>query len=132
MKRQVGLWIDHRKTVIVMVSGETEEITQIASNMEKHVRYSGAAEQVKGEDQLDRRFSDHLTKYYDDVISHVRDAESILILGPGEAKGEFVKRLGSEGLGGRIVGIETADKMTDHQIAAIVRQHFTARSAHGV
>jgi len=132
MKKQVGLWIDHRKTVVVTVSGETEEITQIESHMEKHVRYSGAAEQVKGEDQVDRRFSDHLTKYYDEVISHVRDAKSILILGPGEAKGEFVKRLGSEGLGERIVGIETADKMTDHQIAAIVRQHFTASSAHGV
>lgn len=96
MNKQVGLWIDHRKAVIVTVSGEKEEITEIVSNMEKHVRYSGAAEQVKGEDQLDRRFSDHLTKYYDDVILHIRDAASILILGPGEAKGEFVKRLGSE------------------------------------
>jgi hypothetical protein len=30
----------------------------------------------------------------------------------------------NEGLGGRIVGIETVDKMTDRQIAAKVRQHF--------
>jgi stalled ribosome rescue protein Dom34 len=124
MKKDVGLWIDHRKTVMVTVSGEKEEITEIASNMEKHVRYSGAADQVKGEDQVDRRFSDHLTKYYDDVISHIPDAASILILGPGEAKGEFAKRLQSEGLGASIVGVETVDKMTDRQIAAIVREHF--------
>lgn len=128
MKREVGLWIDHRKTVVVAVSGETEEVTQIASDVGKHVRYSGAAQDVSGEDQRDRRFSDHLSKYYDDVISRVRDAESILILGPGEAKGEFVKRLESEGLGGNIVGVETVDKMTDRQIAAIVRQHFPAKS----
>jgi stalled ribosome rescue protein Dom34 len=82
-----------------------------------------------GEDQLDRQFSDHLTNYYDEVISHIRDAESILIMGPGEAKREFVKRLGSEGLGERIAGVETVDKMTDRQIAAIVREHFTAGSA---
>ena len=124
MKRGMGLWIDHKKTVIVMVSGETEEITQIASNVEKHVQYSGAAQEISGEDQRDRRFSDHLSKYYDEVISRVRDAESILILGPGEAKGEFVKRLQSENLGGRIVGVETVDKMTDRQIAARVRQQF--------
>lgn len=124
MKKEVGLWIDHRKAVIVTVSGETEEITQIASNMEKHVRYSGAAREVSSEDQRDRRFSDHLSKYYDEVMSHVRDAESILILGPGEAKGEFVKRLDSEDLGGRVVGVETVDKMTDRQIAARVRQQF--------
>jgi hypothetical protein len=27
-------------------------------------------------------------------------------------------------LGDRIVGVETTDKMTDHQIAAKVREHF--------
>jgi stalled ribosome rescue protein Dom34 len=124
MKKEVGLWIDHRKTVIVTVSGETEEITQIASNMEKHVRYSGAAQEVSAEDHRDRQFSDHLDKYYDRVISHIRGAESILILGPGEAKGELVKRLQRQDLGGRIVGVETVDKMTDRQIAARVRQQF--------
>jgi stalled ribosome rescue protein Dom34 len=109
-----------------MLSGETEEIVQIASNMEKHVRYSGEAEEISGEDQRDRRFSDHLSKYYDEVISHIRDAEFILILGPGEAKGELAKRLQSNDLGGSIVGVETVDKMTDRQVAAIVRQHFAA------
>jgi len=128
MKKEVGLWIDHRKTVIVTVSGETEDTMQIASDVGRHVRYSGAAQAVSGEDQRDRRFSDHLSKYYEEVISRIRDAESILIFGPGEAKGEFVKRLQSEGLGGRIVGIETVDKMTDRQIAARVRQHFLAQS----
>jgi stalled ribosome rescue protein Dom34 len=128
MKKKVGLWIDHRKTVIVMLSGETEEIVQIASNVDKHARYSGEAEDVSPEDQRDRRFSDHLSKYYDEVISRVRDAESILVLGPGEAKGEFVKRLQHEGLSGLIVGVETDDKMTDRQIASRVRQHFLALS----
>ena len=128
MKTKVGLWIDHRKTVIVMVSGETEEIARITSDAGKHVQYSGAAQALSGEDQRDRRFLDHLGKYYDEVISRVRDAESILIFGPGEAKGEFVKRLESEGLGGRIAGVETVDKMTDRQIAARVRQHFPAQS----
>ena len=33
------------------------------------------------------------------------------------------ERLEKKGLGGRIVGIETADKMTDRQIAAKVRRH---------
>jgi len=58
------------------------------------------------------------------VISYIRDAESILIFGPGEAKGELEKRLAAQGLGKRIVGIETTDKMTDGQIAAKVREHF--------
>jgi len=51
-------------------------------------------------------------------------ADSILLFGPGEAKGEFEERLASKGLGGRVVGVETVDKMTAPQIAAKVRQHF--------
>ena len=126
MKRDVGLWIDHRETIIVSVTDKGEETSVIRSDMEKHVRYSGAAQEDSAEDQRDARFTGHLNKYYDQVISRIRDAESILILGPGEAKGELEKRLKNKELGGRIVGIETVDKMTDRQIAAKVRQHFSA------
>jgi stalled ribosome rescue protein Dom34 len=128
MKREVGLWIDHRKTVIVSFTDKGEETSLIRSDMEKHVRYSGPPQEDSAEDQRDRRFTGHLNKYYDHVISCIRDAESILIFGPGEAKVELQKRLESEALGGRVVGIETVDKMTDRQIAARVRQHFPKRS----
>ena len=126
MKSAAGLWIDHSKAVIVIVSDEGEETKQIESGMERHVRFSGGSrsEQGGGEDQQDRQFTGHLNIYYDTVIAHLRDAESILLFGPGEAKGELKKRLANKGLGGRIVGIETVDKMTDRQIAAKVREHF--------
>ncbi len=128
MKKIVGLWIDHRKTVMVSVTDKKEETRVIRSNMEKHVRYSGAAQEDSAEDQRDKRFTGHLNKYYDRVISCIRDAESILLFGPGEAKVELENRLKSEALGGRVVGIETVDKMTDRQIAAKVRQHFPKQS----
>jgi stalled ribosome rescue protein Dom34 len=126
MKSAAGLWIDHREAVIVLVTDDGEEIKRITSNMEKHVRFSGGsrAEGGKADDQRDRQFTGHLDRYYDEVISHLRDAESILIFGPGEAKGEIEKRLGSKRLSGRVVGIETVDKMTDRQIAAKIRQRF--------
>ncbi|MGB2630260.1 MAG: hypothetical protein WBD17_03385, partial [Candidatus Omnitrophota bacterium] len=66
----------------------------------------------------------HLNIYYDAVISCIRDAEAILIFGPGEAKGELKKRIVKNKLCNRIVGIETIDKMTDRQIAAKVRRYF--------
>jgi hypothetical protein len=76
------------------------------------------------QDKGERRFAGHLGGYYDTVISCIRDAESLLICGPGEAKGELRKRLEREEHRGRIVGIETVDKMTDRQIAAKVRRRF--------
>ena len=125
MKSEIGLWIDHRQAVIVVVTDAGEETKRIISNMEKHVRFSsGSSEDGSQEDVRDRQFGNHLNSYYAEVIAVIRDADAIQIFGPGEAKGELEKRLEHEGLKGRIVDIETADKMTDRQIAAKVRQHF--------
>jgi hypothetical protein len=124
MKRKVGLWIDHKNAVMFSLSNEGAEIKRISSEMEKHIRYSGGAQEESAEDQRDKRFTSHLNNYYDEVISYIRNAESILIFGPGEAKGELKERLEIEKLHGNIVGIETVDKMTDNQIVAKVRQRF--------
>jgi len=127
MKKQIGLWIDHRKAVIVIVTEEGEELKKITSNMEKHVRFTGgtASEDGSTEDVRDRQFGNHLNSYYDEVIAVIRGADSIQIFGPGEAKGELEKRLEREGLKAHIFAIETVDKMTDHQISAKVRYHLT-------
>ena len=52
------------------------------------------------------------------------DAETILIFGPGEAKGELKKRMERDKIGIRIVAMETADKMTEPQIVAKVKQRL--------
>ena len=132
MRTKVGLWIDHRKAVIVVVTDKGEETKLIISKVEKQLRRSGGsplkgpyeAHQVPADDRREREFTGHLNIYYDAVIACIRDAEAILIFGPGEAKGELKKRLEGKEPSGRIIGIETVDKMTDRQIAAKVRQHF--------
>ena len=58
----------------------------------------------------------------------IRDADSILIFGPGEAKGELRKAIEeSKDMERRIVGVESADKMTQPQINAKVRDYFMKR-----
>ncbi len=76
------------------------------------------------EDVIDRRYGNRLSRYYDGVATLLRNADSIWIFGPGEAKDELKKRLEHQDLGGRIDRVETVDKMTDRQITAKVRQHF--------
>jgi hypothetical protein len=132
MKTTKGLWIDHRKAVIVTVTDKGEKVKELISHVEKQSsRLEGVrsttpypAQLVPADDSQQRDLTGHLDKYYDEVISHLRDAELILIFGPGEAKGELAKRIESSNLGGRIAGIETVDKMTDRQIAAKVRAYL--------
>jgi hypothetical protein len=126
MKSKVGLWIDHKKAVMVFLTNGEEEIREIISNMEKHVRFSGFPEEAGADDIRDRQYADHLNHFYEDVIAYIHDADSILIFGPGEAKGELTKMLEKKGLKQAISGVHSADKLTSPQIAARVRQHFLA------
>jgi len=140
MKKEIGLWIDHRQAVIVTLLADGEEIKRIDSTVEKHVRYSGASHsQAPGdhddtaEDKRDRRFNDHLDAFYDAVIATLHNADSVLIMGPGEAKIELHKRLEEQKVSGRqIVAIEAADKLTDGQIIAQVKTHFHELHPHKV
>lgn len=129
MKTQAGLWIDHREAIIVMITNGDEQITQVPSGSGKHIRYSGSShsttpeglKEVTAEDQRDRKFTNLLNGYYDEVIAVIREADSIQIYGPGEAKGELEKRLELKGLKNHIITVEAADRMTQNQISAKVR-----------
>ncbi len=132
MKRIAGLWIDHRKALIVVVTDEGEEVKLIVSKVEKQLRRSGDSplkgsydpQTVPADDSRERKFTGDLSIYYDAVVAGIRDSDSILIFGPGEAKGELKKRLIKDKLGDRIVLLEAVDKMTDRQVAAKVRKYF--------
>jgi len=132
MKTTAGLWIDHRKALISIVSDTGEETLEIRSNVERQAgridgeRSTAPYEEqlVKADDSRQRAFTGHLNQYYDRVIAAVRNADAILIFGPGEAKGELRKRLTHEHVSGAVLEMETTDKMTDNQVAAKVREHF--------
>lgn len=128
----VGLWIDHRKAIIVTLSREGDRTEEILSHVETHPGRLANVDKTKSyEDRQPRsdehqlsEFNSHIGKYYDQVIKAIGNAEAILIIGPGEAKGEFKKRVEHARQGARIVGIKVADKMNNMQIAAKVRDFF--------
>jgi hypothetical protein len=128
MKKKIGMWIDNREAIIVKLTDKGEQIIRINSGTEKQIRFEGGSrkdglqttETIRG-----RKFDVQLGKYFDNIIAYIRDAEMIQIFGPGDAKNELVKQLENDGLKERIVAIETADSMTDNQITAKVREHFS-------
>ena len=70
-----------------------------------------------------RKWTEHLNHYYDKVISSLQKAESLLIMGPGEAKTELKKRLERTTLNRREIQVETVDKLTENQIVEKVREY---------
>ena len=129
MNKKVGLWLDHKKAVIVSITNNGEERRIITSDMEHYVRYSNNAPgDGSTEDVRDRRFWNHLGEFYDKVIAQIGDAKSIQIFGPGEAKNELKKRLEGEGMLDNIVSVDDAEILTDRQVAKRVRERFPARA----
>ncbi len=65
--------------------------------------------------------------FFRDLALKLKDAEQLLILGPGLAKNHFRTHLETHHTGGlatRIVGFENSDHPTDNQILAAARKFY--------
>ena len=137
MAMKAGVWIDLKQAIVVLVTDAGQEIKKIAFDIGQPVRSAGGARSKHrytkndfvAEDTLERKVENDRKDYYNDVLASIRGADSLLILGPGEAKGEFSKHIKAKKLRGLTVELETTDKMTDRQIAAKVSAHFTKAPA---
>ncbi len=133
-KNYAGLWIDRREAIVVSITDEGETITKIESDIERKVRLSGGSrtaktpygpQQVSVDGKQEQRLKRQLRQYYQVIIRRIKDANKILIFGPGEAKTELKKEIENfKELALTKITVEAADKMTERQIAAKVRQFF--------
>lgn len=124
MGHSVGVWIDHEKAVVVLASTDAVTARTVQSTVEGHPHFGGS--QVGGgEKRYEERHRQRLDRYYDEIISQLGRPEALLIMGPGEAKHQFEERLGhSKTFSQSAVTVESADKLTDPQIVAKVKEHF--------
>ena len=141
MKKYVGIWLDHREAFVVslvknqpMAGKQQEIIERIESDIERRVRLSGGSrsrktpygpQDVSVDSKQEDRFKRQLREYFKKILLRIGDADGILISGPGEAKIELKKEIEkSKEFANKIKKIESADKMTERQIAAKVRAFF--------
>ena len=125
MTDRVGIWIDHRKAVIVSASADRVTVKTLESKVGPHSRYSGRAgstmpeggpQDEGGEKTYEERYGQHLDRY--STRSSVTWGNPRLFYSDpqqqGEAKLQLKERLShSTALSKCIVRIETTDKLTD-------------------
>jgi stalled ribosome rescue protein Dom34 len=137
MATTAGVWIDHEQAIVVLIMDAGQEIKKFKSSGEQPARPAGGSRSKNkytpndfiAEDKRERKLVGNRKKVFEEVLACIRDAASLLILGPGEAKGEFSKYIKAKKLGGLTVELETTDKMTDRQLVAKVSQHFAKTPA---
>jgi stalled ribosome rescue protein Dom34 len=124
MSHEVGIWLDHKKAVIVTVSAGQVSTKMLISDVGPHTRYAGSQEDG-GEKKYEQRHRQDLDRYYDDVINQIGSPDALLLFGPGEAKLQLKDRLGrSNVLSEAVVAVESADKLTEPQIVAKIKEYY--------
>lgn len=134
MEKLIGIWLDHEKTVIVAISNGLTTISHLYADSEdeNHLLHGASAsathfghQEITLERKIERRHKQHLHHYYQNIIQQIKDSKKIFIFGPGEAKIELEKEMKKlNDLASKIIAVESADKMTDHQIVAKVKNFF--------
>ena len=129
MDRNVGLWIDHKQAFAIWSHDGRVEV--IPSRIEPPAHSGGTQLGGKLNQKADvelhhnERFRLQLSKYYQQVMSALKGADSILIMGPGKAKIELEKALKkNKDMQKRIRKVQTTDKMTRNQMIAYVRKFY--------
>jgi hypothetical protein len=142
MKKQIGIWLDHKKAFIVTIKkseSSWEEdtdvtVTEMVSEVERKVRLSGGArtrstpwgpQEVSVDSKIEVRQKQQLRKFYHQIMEVIKDADKVLIMGPGEAKLELKKEVAtSKTRVPKIIDVQTCDKMTINQVTATVKSYF--------
>jgi hypothetical protein len=127
--RKVGIWIDHTKAVLAVIDDGQELLETVESNVGRHAGPSGgsgtstpwAPHAPNREHARERKYEQHLVKYYRDVIGHLGQPDQLILIGPARAKNELKAELEKTPLRDVPAALETTDEMTDAQIMAYVR-----------
>ena len=124
---ECGVWIDKKHATIVKLKDGQETINKIESGIDgegKQIPRMGN-QYFDSEKTLEEREKHELKNYFNEVILSLGDVDSILIMGPAEAKlGLFKEVEKHKLLAAKVKSVETAAAMSENQFAATVRDYY--------
>jgi len=129
MSNLYGVWIDHAHAFIVKSdSMQIQSSKTVYSEVEPNHRTGQHSERLTMTDPLsdNKRRIHQFHDYSKQLRDEIKDANEILLFGPGEAKNKFAAELKAldHVLADRVKAVETADSMTENQLHAYVKKFF--------
>lgn len=135
MEKQVGIWIDTKKAIIVALEGHKEEkITEIDSEIENRIYHNEesnkgtftGSHQSDSETKFDNRKKEQMDYYLKAIVNHIKKADYLYIFGPGKTKLKLEQKIRDEKSLDKIKlkAVETTDKMTLNEIVAQVKDFY--------
>ena len=135
MEKQVGIWIDSKKAIIVTLDGQKEEkITEIDSEIENSVYHNkegnkgtfSGSHHSDSETKFDNRKKEQIDYFLKSVMLYVKGSDYLYLFGPGDIKIKLEQKIHDDKSLGKInlKAVETSDSMTLNEIVAQVKDFY--------
>ena len=131
--RKIGIWIDKREAKIIRLEDGRETQKSVRSEVEEYHPKGGSGSRAKGgpqdvvqDSKYTNREKQQLKDYFNQVITHIINADAIVITGPAETGEKLNKELeqNHSAIHSKVSSVEKADVMTDNQLMAWVKDYF--------
>lgn len=120
--KKLGIWMDHANAHLMEFTTGTVETNAIGSKFTDEAH----PDESKGDVLLHNKEQHQESAYYKELGKEIANYDEVLLFGPTDAKAELFNMLKADSHFEKIkIEVKQADKMTDNQQHAFVKDHFS-------
>ena len=121
--KNLGIWMDHSNAHLMEFTAEPMTTNIIASKFTHEEKEQSLG---KSENLMHHKEQHEQSDYYKRLREVIKNYEEVVLFGPTNAKSELFNMLKADHLFAKIkIEVQQADKMTENQQHAFVRDHFS-------
>jgi hypothetical protein len=123
--KNLGIWMDHSNAHIMEFTTDPIETRTIESKFTHDAKEQSLG---KSENLMHNKEQHQQSAYYKQLGEIIKKYEEVILFGPTNAKVELLNTLRADHLFEKIkIDVKQADKMTENQQHAFVREHFSRK-----
>jgi len=122
-KKNLGIWLDHASAHLMEFTPDPVVANTVES---ADILLDKKQANGRSEHLMHNKEQHQLSEYYKRIGEKIVDYEEVVLFGPTDAKAELYNVLKADHRFANIkIDVEQADKMTENQQHAFVRNHFS-------
>lgn len=123
--KNLGIWMDHSSAHLMEFTSDPIETKTIESKFTHQAKEESLS---KSENLMHNKEQHQQSEYYKKLGEIIKNYEGVILFGPTDAKVELFNTLRADHHFEKIkIEVKQADKMTENQQHAFVREHFSKR-----
>jgi len=121
--KKLGIWMDHSNAHLMEFTNDSIE-TRIITSKFTHADKMHTLH--RSENIMHNKEQHQQSEYYKKLGDAIRNYEEVILFGPTDAKAELFNTLREDHNFAQIkIETQQADKMTENQLHAFVKEHFS-------